>query len=668
MLPTCSTRLPIAVILVGILSLPPSLAAQWLDGGIAVSSGTTGRFMGPILPDGSGGAYLAWAEYREDSDPSNPDAYVQHLRMDGTIDPSWPASALRICDVDGRKSPAGLESDGNGGFIVVWSDYRNPPPDSSYAYELYAKRISSAGVIAPGWPAGGLRVSGVKTSWPVLTCSDGAGGIYIGWQTPYVSPYGDEGGVWIQRITVNGEVAPGWPLDGIVGADPPYGQYPRALIADGSGGVFLLWDADSGGHSHAIRFTSEGAVSPGWPNDGIDFSQEYSFGGTGAVLPEGGLIAFWAPTGGVYPPDVLKATRISPEGLVAPGWPSTGVTISTRGANEPLACTATSDGGATVAWARFEPGEVALYAQKVAADGTIPPGWDPDGVFILSSPAYSQEIAIVSDESGGAYICWEGGQSAPYGSTGVSAQHLLASGVPAPGWPTSGLPLSSPQSSGHSPAIAVASPGGAIVAWSGYDFGLAKSSIRAQRLSPSGPESFSIGLVESDGRSDRVRLRWRPRPRAESPLMVQRRMEAEGWQDLTVLQPDASGDYFLEDRAVTPGVTYDYRLSVSVEGTVRTFGDASVTVPRLQLAIRAATVQRSASGPSVAIEIPTGAAARVSLIDLHGRTVSAVDAGSNGPGVHPIQLPGAARLAAGVYFMVLEQAGHRVTKRLVLLH
>jgi len=623
--------------------------------------------MGPMLPDGSGGAYMAWIEFGDGSDPSNPDAYVQHLRMDGTIDPSWPALGLRICDVDGRKQPAGLEDDGNGGFIVVWADYRNPPPDSSDAYEVYARRITSVGVAAPGWPVEGSRVSAVRTAWPILTCSDGAGGVYIAWQTPYV-PYVGEDGVRIQRINASGQIAPGWPLDGIVGADPPYEQYARALIADGSGGAHLLWDANSGGHSHAIRFTPEGGVSPGWPNEGIDVSQELSFGMTGAPLPDGGLIVFWAPNGGAYPAELLKAKQISSSGAVAPGWPSTGVTISTRGANQPLTCAATSDGGAVVAWARFEPEGVAVYAQKVNPDGAIPAGWDPDGVFILRSVAYTQEISISSDEDGGAYVCWEGGQSPPNVSGGISALHLLASGVHAPGWPTSGLPISAPQSAGHGPAIAVAPPGGAIVAWSGYDFDLARSSVRAQRLSPSGPESFSIGLVESNVLSDRVRLRWRPRPRAELPVMVQRRMETEGWHDLTALQPDLSGEYFLEDREVTPGAAYQYRLSVSAGGSVRTFGDAGVIVPWLQLAIRAATVQRSADGPSVSVEIPRASIARVSLIDLHGRTVAAANVGHGGPGVHPIQLRGKTRLSAGVYFILLEQSGERTTKRLVLLH
>src|SRR5262245_39135143 len=71
----------------------------------------------------------------------------------------------------------------------------------------------------------------------------------------------------------------------------------------------------------------------------------------------------------------------------------------------------TSDGagGAIGVWRdeRYYPSnEMDIFAQRVAADGTIPQGWPTDGFPVCVDPAYQDAPAIVSDGLGGAYVTW----------------------------------------------------------------------------------------------------------------------------------------------------------------------------------------------------------------------------------------------------------------------
>ncbi len=663
-----------SVLLALCLCATPFAQAQWFDGGALVSSADGGRFLGGVLSDGGGGAFVSWADYRSGMAPSLPDAFAQHIRGDGTVDPSWPTAGLRLCPAGGSKYGARLESDDGGGFIAVWRDYRDPLPDSSWVLELYANRFDAAGSIAPGWPIEGLRLSSVRSyGTPVLTCPDGAGGVYVAWESAIQNQYGqyNEGDLQLQRVSANGTIAAGWPSDGIAITKTPYGEYLRASLSDGSGGAYLVWDADADGHSHAIRIAPDATVSAGWPEVGIDLSNERSFGVTGVAAEGGGLILFWAPSSAAYPPLGLKATRINSDGTIASGWPAAGLTVSSLGASQPLSCAGTSDGGVVVVWARFTPGQVAIYAQKVAPNGTVPEGWPLDGIEIVTNPSYLQGMIAASDGNGGAYLVWEENYSAAnstfYGSA-VMALHLEHDGMIATGWRLGGTRLSDERSQGYGAGLISAPGRTAIVAWSSYSYGRDGSAILTQKLLQHGPESFTIGLVRSDARPDRVRVRWRPNPLTAAPVTPQRRKGSEPWINLASLSPDATGDYALEDWAIIAGETYEYRLSIPSVDRVWNFGEVNVSVPRLAMAIHAATIQRGASGFMVDVELPSAGPARIVLVDVLGRAVDTLHPGNLGAGIHQLRLGNRTRMAAGVYFVRVEQGDRSVSRRFVVLH
>jgi hypothetical protein len=88
----------------------------------------------------------------------------------------------------------------------------------------------------------------------------------------------------------------------------------------------------------------------------------------------------------------------------------------------------------------------------------------------------------------------------------------------------------------------------------------------------------------------------------------------------------------------------------------------------LALAIRCASSVRSTDGRLRAeFALLDGSPARLELIDVAGRVVSAQQVGALGPGTHVLDLPQSAPLRSGVYFLRLAQGGHEVKARAAVL-
>ena len=86
------------------------------------------------VPDGRGGAYLAWVD--KFSDPPGYDIMAQHLSEQGV--PQWAGHGVAAVALSGVQDNARVISDGAQGLIVAWQDYRNDPDNP----DLFAQRIS----------------------------------------------------------------------------------------------------------------------------------------------------------------------------------------------------------------------------------------------------------------------------------------------------------------------------------------------------------------------------------------------------------------------------------------------------------------------------------------------------------------------------------------------
>jgi hypothetical protein len=121
----------------------------WLAGQEIVSQGMEPREYPKIINDGTGYVIITWQDFRK----ANSDIYAQKLKIEnGMIPVGWEVngSSVTLAALD-QKNPQ-IASDGLGGAIITWTDYRNGSSDS----DIYAQRISSDG--QPVWMTNGTPI------------------------------------------------------------------------------------------------------------------------------------------------------------------------------------------------------------------------------------------------------------------------------------------------------------------------------------------------------------------------------------------------------------------------------------------------------------------------------------------------------------------------------
>ena len=213
-----------------------------------------------------------------------------------------------------------------------------------------------------------------------------------------------------------------WILDGVPISIAPEGQCQHQITSDGMGGAIIVWQDErdklsTGADIYAQRVDANGYVL--WITDGVPI----------CTMPGDQLVPVIAPDGA---------------------------------------------GGAIIAWVDVRHGdyyENDIYAQRIDASGNIL--WMPDGVPVCIEPGEQVWPQIVSDEMGGAIICW-------WDDHGIFAQRLDPSGYQY--WPPQGRPICT----GDAGWAHMTADGfhGAIIAW--IDGRGADDDIYAQRITESG--------------------------------------------------------------------------------------------------------------------------------------------------------------------------------------
>jgi len=148
----------------------PNGTVRWILNGVDLCTASDIQNSPQICSDDSGGAIIAWNDYRSGS---NWDIYAQ--RVDSEGDPQWTLNGEEICIVSNNQDSPFICSDGSGGAIIVWQDFRN-----GLDRDIYAQRIDFTGDVK--WPSNGLAVCNVTNNQGnPQVCSDGAGGGIFTW-------------------------------------------------------------------------------------------------------------------------------------------------------------------------------------------------------------------------------------------------------------------------------------------------------------------------------------------------------------------------------------------------------------------------------------------------------------------------------------------------------
>jgi hypothetical protein len=100
----------------------------------ALENAFEGQQFPVIVPDGAGGAIVAWQDGRLQNDLN---IFAQHVLPSGVVDPAWPANGRALCTARGQQDIPTIVSDGAGGAIVTWMDGRS----SVTGVDIFAQHV-----------------------------------------------------------------------------------------------------------------------------------------------------------------------------------------------------------------------------------------------------------------------------------------------------------------------------------------------------------------------------------------------------------------------------------------------------------------------------------------------------------------------------------------------
>jgi len=157
---------------------------------------TGSRNLSAILSDASGGAIVAWEDLRS----GNRDVYAARVRSDSLA--LWSAGGVKVCTAPNDQFGIGIVTDGAGGAVIVWEDRRDEPTGADKDLgDIYMQRLSSNGT--PLWNHNGSVVAKEEYGQrhPVLA-SDGSGGAIAAWDD-YRNEYDTK--IYAMRLRASGQ-------------------------------------------------------------------------------------------------------------------------------------------------------------------------------------------------------------------------------------------------------------------------------------------------------------------------------------------------------------------------------------------------------------------------------------------------------------------------------
>jgi len=122
-----------------------------------------------------------------------------------------------------------------------------------------------------------------------------------------------------------------------------------------------------------------------------------------------------------------------------------------------------------------------------------------------------------------------------------------------------------------------------------------------------------------------------------------------------------------EDRGVTPGVRYAYRLGYSDGGAEQFTSEVWVDVPVPRLALDGIRPNPAVRVMNVSLSLPNDSPATLAVLDVAGRKLASREVGSLGVGRHTLPLDLGAGVSPGVYWLRLTQGGHSLLAKAAIV-
>jgi hypothetical protein len=182
---------------------------MWSRDGVSVCRAPGAQVDPVVVADGKGGAVVAWSDAGE----GNYDIYAQ--RLDAWGKSLWEIDGISLVGAPGTQREPRLVKSSDNNFILVWEDYRFDN------WDIFAQKIDEFGTSL--WDKDGKAIcQWIDTQYAPNLVSDGGGGVIVTWEdyrngrnyTIYSQRAGssgvakwEEGGILVSK-TPNGERNP----------------------------------------------------------------------------------------------------------------------------------------------------------------------------------------------------------------------------------------------------------------------------------------------------------------------------------------------------------------------------------------------------------------------------------------------------------------------------
>ncbi len=400
------------------------------------------------ISDGEGGMIVAWVDYRLDD---YADTYVQRLSADGT--PMWGENGLLISDFNNDQEDSQIISDGAGGAIVLW------PGSLGSGNDLFAQRVGHNGELL--WGEEGLIVCGAMNGQMYAKMiNDGSGGAIFTWGDTRDVGYD----IYAQRIDSDGITQ--WEDNGTAICTFFGDQSQPEITSDGAGGAIITWRDTRAVASdiYTQRVNQDGEVQ--WTEDGVEICsgsgphRDPSIFGDGS----GGAVITWQDgRDGLN----VYAQRVNASG--APLWGDNGKAVCTA-LNEQMEPVVVVDSEvySIIAWVDNRGVDLDIYVQRVDPDGDIM--WEENGTAVCTARSNQGEIDMLTDGTGGVFLVWDD-YRAKFNKD-IYAQHIGPDGMRH--WMENGTIVASQPNKQVHPDLADDGKGGIFITWGddapgGYD-------------------------------------------------------------------------------------------------------------------------------------------------------------------------------------------------------
>jgi len=405
--------------------------------------------------------------------------------------------------------------DGAGGAFVA---FKAGPPIAYYATpSLYVARVDPNGGAVPGWTPVAIGSLPTQSSLPVIMAATGPGHVWLAPDfyyggtlgDPYlVRPVGGNGltspdssqavgaehehnslaAIGADRVLVASKFGSGGgsgalylailePTGELVEAPAPIeipggwstgSDYYRGpvMLADGAGGAWVLCEFASAPFASdiaALRIAPDGTPALSTISKVVCAAPNEQSEARLALDDANGAFIVWTDQRDLAKgPDVF-ASHLLADGSFAPGVPIQGRAIaSLSGAQFDPQIASDGSGGAWLVWNDSRSGENDVYFTHIGPDCLPRSGFPAAGRALCAASGSQILPRIVADGEGGIYAVWLDQRD---GELDLYGQHIHATGVVMPGWIDDGVPICTGTSGQASPSVCLSSPHHAIATW-----------------------------------------------------------------------------------------------------------------------------------------------------------------------------------------------------------